>query len=254
MISRAHASLIVAQAGSQLMGYCLVLFHRGTSLARLYSIAIATHSRGMGLGKQLLDQAEQCALAHDCAYMRLEVRSDNPVAITLYERNGYRRFAEVNDYYEDHAQALRLEKRILQHRESRMVPVPYYQQTTDFTCGPACLLMAMCALQPNRLAERTEELQIWREATTVFMTSGHGVAAPAGWRWQHGAEGFACSCRSALTVRCFSTAYATNIKRKSYVWYTKRSALNYSTAMYNKSVATSWIWHVFCATEANPWS
>ncbi len=180
MISRAHASLIVAQVGSQLMGYCLVLFHRGTSLARLYSIAIATHSRGIGLGKQLLDQAEQCALAHDCAYMRLEVRSDNPVAITLYERNGYRRFAEVNDYYEDHAQALRLEKRILQHRESRMVPVPYYQQTTDFTCGPACLLMAMCALQPNRLAERTEELQIWREATTVFMTSGHGGCSPQG--------------------------------------------------------------------------
>lgn len=45
MIGRAHASLIVAQAESQLMGYCLVLFHRGTSLARLYSIAIATHSQ-----------------------------------------------------------------------------------------------------------------------------------------------------------------------------------------------------------------
>lgn len=60
------------------MGYCLVLFHRGTSLARLYSIAIATHSRGLGLGKQLLDQAEHCARAHDCAYLRLEVRPDNP--------------------------------------------------------------------------------------------------------------------------------------------------------------------------------
>jgi ribosomal-protein-alanine acetyltransferase len=112
MISRAHASLIVAQDGSQLMGYCLVLFHRGTSLARLYSIAIATHSRGLGLGKQLLDQAEDCARAHDCAYLRLEVRPDNPVAISLYERNGYQRFAVVHDYYEDHAPALRLEKRI----------------------------------------------------------------------------------------------------------------------------------------------
>ena len=180
MISRAHASLIVAQDGSQLMGYCLVLFHRGTSLARLYSIAIATHGRGLGLGKQLLDQAEHCARAHDCAYLRLEVRPDNPVALSLYERNGYRRFAVVHDYYEDHAHALRLEKRIVQPRESREFRVPYYQQTTEFTCGPACLLMAMRALQPERLIERRDELQIWREATTVFMTSGHGGCSPQG--------------------------------------------------------------------------
>ncbi|CAI8856918.1 hypothetical protein EMIT0P218_20010 [Pseudomonas sp. IT-P218] len=40
------------------------------------------------------------------------MRPDNPVAISLYERNGYRRFAMVHDYYEDHAPALRLEKRI----------------------------------------------------------------------------------------------------------------------------------------------
>lgn len=180
MISRAHASLIVAQSADQLMGYCLVLFHRGTSLARLYSIAIANHSRGLGLGKQLLDQAERCALAHECAYLRLEVRPDNPVAISLYERNGYRRFAVVNDYYQDHSQALRLEKRILQPRERAQARVPYYQQTTDFTCGPACLLMAMGALQPQRPTERREELQLWREATTVFMTSGHGGCSPQG--------------------------------------------------------------------------
>ena len=119
MISRAHASLIVAQAGGQLMGYCLVLFRRGTSLARLYSIAIASHSRGLGLGKQLLDQAQESARAHECTCLRLEVRPDNPVALSLYERNGYRRFAVVPDYYEDHVHALRLEKRILHSRESR---------------------------------------------------------------------------------------------------------------------------------------
>lgn len=89
-------------------------------------------------------------------------------------------FALIHDYYEDHADALRLEKRILQHRDSRSIKVPYYRQTTDFTCGPACLLMAMGALQSERLLERREELQIWREATTVFMTSGHGGCSPQG--------------------------------------------------------------------------
>lgn len=180
MITRAHAQLLVAELGGRLLGYALVLFHRGTSLARLYSIAIATEARGTGLGKQLLQRIEVCAVEHDCAYLRLEVRIDNPGAIALYERNGYRRFALIHDYYEDHTDALRLEKRIVQHRDSRNIKVPYYPQTTDFTCGPACLLMAMGALQPARLLERREELQIWREATTVFMTSGHGGCSPQG--------------------------------------------------------------------------
>ncbi len=180
MVSRAHGQLLVAEKDDELLGYALVLFHRGTSLARLYSIAIAESSRGLGLGKQLLTRIEACAVEHDCAYLRLEVRTDNPGAIALYERNGYRRFALINDYYEDHAPALRLEKRILQHQDARALSVPYYQQTTDFTCGAASLLMAMGALEPARVAQRREELQIWREATTVFMTAGHGGCSPQG--------------------------------------------------------------------------
>jgi len=180
MISRAHAGFIVAQRGGVILGYALLLFHRGTSLGRLYSIAIAAHARSLGLGRQLLEQAEAHARDHDCAYLRLEVRPDNASAISLYESSGYRRFAEISDYYEDHAAALRFEKRILEFSDSDNSPVPYYQQTTDFTCGPACLLMAMSALQPQRSMNRREEVQIWREATTVFMTSGHGGCSPQG--------------------------------------------------------------------------
>ena len=113
MINRAHGQLLVAQCGEQLVGYALVLFHRGTSRARLYSIAIATKARGSGLGTRLLEHIEACAIEHDCAYLRLEVRIDNPMAIALYERNGYRRFGLIHDYYQDHADALRLEKHVL---------------------------------------------------------------------------------------------------------------------------------------------
>jgi ribosomal protein S18 acetylase RimI-like enzyme len=121
MINRANGQVLVAQRGEQLVGYSVVLFRRGTSLARLYSIAIAAQARGSGLGKQLLDRIEACALQHDCACLRLEVRVDNPVAIALYERNGYQRFALIHDYYHDHADALRLEKRILRISDSRHI-------------------------------------------------------------------------------------------------------------------------------------
>ncbi|WP_445178481.1 GNAT family N-acetyltransferase/peptidase C39 family protein [Pseudomonas sp. McL0111] len=203
MITRAHAQLLVAERHDQLLGYALVLFHRGTSLARLYSIATASDARGTGLGKQLLQRIESCALEHDCAYLRLEVRTDNPAAIALYERNGYRRFALIHDYYEDHADALRLEKRILQHRDSRSIRVPFYSQTTDFTCGPACLLMAIGALQSERLLERREELQIWREATTVFMTSGHGGCSPQGLALAAWRRGFAVTLQLSLAGPLF---------------------------------------------------
>ncbi|HGM5582768.1 TPA: peptidase C39 family protein [Pseudomonas putida] len=180
MIAHANASLLVAQRDGQLMGYALLLFHRGTSLARLYSIAIAPQARGEGLGTLLLERAEHCALQHERAYLRLEVRSDNPRAIALYERQGYRRFARIDDYYEDHASALRYEKRILARPTGATRKVPYYAQTTEFTCGPACLLMAMAALRPVLQPTRREELRLWREATTVFMTSGHGGCSPLG--------------------------------------------------------------------------
>ncbi|MFJ3485414.1 GNAT family N-acetyltransferase/peptidase C39 family protein [Pseudomonas sp. NPDC090202] len=191
MVSRANACLMVATSAGKLAGYALLLFHRGTSLARLYSIAVSRSFRGHGLGQRLLDEARNCALARNCAWLRLEVRADNPAAISLYEANGYQRFAIVEDYYEDHAEALRYEKRILRNAPPPARQVPYYPQTTEFTCGAACLLMAMAAIDPNRSMSRFEEIQLWREATTIFMTAGHGGCSPQGLALAAWRRGFA---------------------------------------------------------------
>ncbi|MNJ08555.1 Acetyltransferase YpeA [compost metagenome] len=191
MVRRANASLIVAEQQGKLAGYALLLFHRGTSLARLYSIAVSPAWRGHGLGQRLLEQAQASALQRNCAWLRLEVRTDNPAAVSLYESNGYQRFAVVDDYYEDHSQALRYEKRILRNAPAPARQVPYYAQTTEFTCGAACLLMAMAAIERGRSLLRTEEIQLWREATTIFMTAGHGGCSPQGLAlaaWRRGFE------------------------------------------------------------------
>jgi hypothetical protein len=60
--------------------------------------------------------------------------------------------------------------------------VPHYRQTTDFTCGPSACLMAMTALDGRRRMGRVEEIEIWREATTVFMgpKGGHGGCGALG--------------------------------------------------------------------------
>lgn len=180
MITRANAELRLCMADEHLLGYVLVLFHKGTSLARLYSLAISPAHQGSGLGRLLLAEAERLAESHRCVYLRLEVDPRNKAAVALYENHGFRQFGTREDYYQDHADALLYQKRTLQTPTSITCRVPYYEQTLDFTCGPASLIMAMRALQPSMQADRTLEVQLWREATTIFMTSGHGGCSPHG--------------------------------------------------------------------------
>jgi len=173
--------LIVATLEDQIVGYALVLMNAATRLARIYSIAVSPTARGRGAGEKLVRAAEQEAVAADRIVMRLEVREDNQSAISLYERLGYRQFGTYRDYYEDHGTALRFERRILFYEPSGSFPVvPYYPQTTEFSCGPAALIMAMAALDEHQPVSTLEELKLWREATTIFMLAGHGGCGPHG--------------------------------------------------------------------------
>jgi hypothetical protein len=61
------------------------------------------------------------------------------------------------------------------------VDVPYYSQTSEFTCGPACVLMTVAALDrdPFELA-RVAEFDVWRRTTLVGTggTDAFGLALP----------------------------------------------------------------------------
>ncbi len=174
MLTKARAATLVEDRNGVLAGYVLVLFHAGTSLARMYSIAVDEAFRGEGIASALIEAAEAAALVRGCVYMRLEVRPDNVGAMALYRKHGYRQFGIVDDYYEDHTDAYRFEKLMVPHLRPDMVRVPYYEQTLEFTCGPATVMMAMKALTDSVEMSRETEIRIWRESTTVFMTSGHG--------------------------------------------------------------------------------
>ncbi len=183
LLTKGHdICLLVDDPGSagHLLGYALVLLRRGTSLARLYSIATAPQAQGLGVGRLLLRAAQAAALAEGAIALRLEVRPDNAAALALYHSEGYRTFGRHTDYYADHTDALRLEKLLIEGAEPNDdARVPYYRQTTEFTCGPAVLMMAMAALNPEAISlDRSTELRLWREATTIFMTSGPGGCDP----------------------------------------------------------------------------
>jgi ribosomal protein S18 acetylase RimI-like enzyme len=180
LLTRANAAVTIAEREEQLLGDVVVLFNRATSTARIYSIAVDRQARGQGIARHLVRAAEAAAWTRQRAWMRLEVRKDNVASIKLFEALGYHRFGEHRHYYADHADAWRYEKTLRPVSGIDLRPIPYFRQSLDFTCGPASLMMAMHALDPAVEPSRKLELRLWREATTIFMTAGHGGCGPYG--------------------------------------------------------------------------
>jgi ribosomal protein S18 acetylase RimI-like enzyme len=179
LIERDTAHTLVAEIDGVLAGYCMILYRKGGGVARLYSIAAHPAHAGTGVGRALLEAAEEAAFDRQRLFLRLEVREDNARAISVYERAGYHRIGREPDYYEDGMSARRFEK-VLRGDTPVETTVPFFEQSSDFTCGPCCLMMAMAYFQPGFTPDPVMEIRLWREATTVFMMSGPGGCEPHG--------------------------------------------------------------------------
>jgi ribosomal protein S18 acetylase RimI-like enzyme len=174
------AAVLVAVGNGQLAGVAIVLFRARSSVARLYSIAVAPHAGGRGVASMLLDAAEEEALARGCRIMRLEVHRANHAAISRYRKSGYREFGRHRAYYEDGADALRFEKRLRGDTAALREAPPYFHQTTEFTCGPACIMMALAWADQSLKPAPASEFALWRQATTIFSGGGPGGCEPYG--------------------------------------------------------------------------
>lgn len=215
LLQRANASTwALVDDADRPFAYVMVLFHAGTSLARLYSYAVHPSRRGAGHGHRLIALAEQIAREAGCMELRLEVHEANTVSLTLVRQHGFRQFEVRPGYYEDAGTALRFEKRLIPSPDRTTAVVPFYQQTLDFTCGPAALMMAMHALRPDIELTRTLELRLWREATSIFMTSGHGGCDPFGLALAAHRRGFKVSVYASEPGRMFTSSVRSTEKKK----------------------------------------
>jgi ribosomal protein S18 acetylase RimI-like enzyme len=179
------AVVLVADAGDGLAGTAIVLFRPRSIVARLYSIAVAPHMGGRGVASMLLAEAEKAALARGRIAMRLEVHHGNHAAIARYRKSGYREFGRHASYYDDGGDAMRFEKRLVPEIPALEHPPPYFHQTSEFTCGPACIMMALAWAHavrgdPPFQPPPAFEFELWREATTIVSTSGPGGCEPYG--------------------------------------------------------------------------
>ncbi len=175
LLTESRATTFVLEVGSLIAGAACVLWRRSHHGARLYNIAVDPSYQGKGLGLTLLKECELEAARRGCEKMVLEVREDNLSAIRFYERRGYVTLRTMPDYYDDGTAGLKMSKVLnLVIPRKRRLNVPYYPQTFDFTCGPACLMMALRHFRPGMEMTRALEMMLWKEATLIFMASGFG--------------------------------------------------------------------------------
>jgi len=58
--------------------------------------------------------------------------------------------------------------------------VPYYAQSSDFSCGPACVLMVMKHFEPKRAIHRDLEFEVWRQCNMIGIKGAdpYGLSVP----------------------------------------------------------------------------
>jgi ribosomal protein S18 acetylase RimI-like enzyme len=181
LLTRSHGTILVLEDAGAVVGAAYLLWRRTIPSGRLYNLAVHPAQQGKGFGALLLRESELESARRGCTSLLLEVRADNTPAIGFYKQHGYETSAVLADYYDDHTAAFKMTRPLGVVAPPRLrMKIPYHAQMLDFTCGPACLMMAMKHFNPDLLFNRTLEINLWREATLVFMTAGIGGTGPYG--------------------------------------------------------------------------
>jgi ribosomal protein S18 acetylase RimI-like enzyme len=96
------------------------IMHYGERTAHLALLAVQPIQRQRGIAARVVAWLEKCADTAGIERIRVEARSDNPVAIAFYRKLGYIETDRLANYYRGVLDAVRLEKTLrVAVRESR---------------------------------------------------------------------------------------------------------------------------------------
>ena len=91
---------LVAEVGGRVAGF-IILDARPGKTGNLVTIDVAPESQGGGIGARLMDEMEKIAGGLGLRSVVLQVAASNERAIRFYERRGYRKTRDLENYYQD---------------------------------------------------------------------------------------------------------------------------------------------------------
>jgi [ribosomal protein S18]-alanine N-acetyltransferase len=116
-----NVNVLVASMHEEIAGFAIMRY--GDDDAHLDLLAVAPPYRRSGIGRQLLEWLEECAVVAGIFNVNLEVRAGNVEAQLFYTRTGYRTLLQLPGYYQGIEAALRmgrdLSRRSLDQRTHR---------------------------------------------------------------------------------------------------------------------------------------
>lgn len=109
-MSASNTNVVVARIDGPVIGFGIMKY--GERLAHLNLFAVAPEYHRNGVGRQLLQWLEKCAMVSGIAAISLEVRAANSGAQRFYESMGYRTLVQLPGYYQGIEAALRMGRRL----------------------------------------------------------------------------------------------------------------------------------------------
>lgn len=100
--------MLVAEIDQQVVGYGLIFLYTHRKAARLYALAVLPEWHNKGIGNQLISALLQSAKQNGQTSCRLEVRHKNQAALHAYLRLGFKKVAELPNYYNDGEDGIRM--------------------------------------------------------------------------------------------------------------------------------------------------
>lgn len=115
-----EANVLVARIHDNVAGFAIMRY--GDDDAHLDLLAVAPPYQRAGVGRQLLEWLEKCAVVAGIFNVTLEVRAANQGAQLFYQRTGYRTLVELPGYYQGVEAAIRMGRDLSCRTQDHNIP------------------------------------------------------------------------------------------------------------------------------------
>jgi ribosomal protein S18 acetylase RimI-like enzyme len=93
--------VLVAEYEGEIVGYITVVLNRAAKLGRIPNTAVDEQYRGLGIGKKLINAADEYMRSEGMTHAKIETLAQNEIGGYLYPKMGYREVARQVHYVKE---------------------------------------------------------------------------------------------------------------------------------------------------------